>query len=169
MPKIQKITKKLIENILDEARKIERKRAMHCFHQGDWEHVHRMLNALTTGSYAQPHRHNDKYKSESFAILKGNLAVLVFNDKGVIDFVSSAILEEGGETLGIDIPPGVWHTIVAKEDSVIFEIKGQPDEGYSKESDKEFAPWAPVEGSEEADKYLAWLKNKINESNSAFN
>jgi hypothetical protein len=57
----------------------------------------------------------------------------------------------------MDIPPGAWHSLVALEDAVIYEVKGQPAGGYVQAEDKDFAPWAPEEGSCEADEYCRFL------------
>jgi hypothetical protein len=51
-----------------------------------------------------------------------------------------------------EVPAGTWHALVALErGSVFFETKPGP---YVPLTDKDFAPWAPEEGSEEAGEYL---------------
>lgn len=56
---------------------------------------------------------------------------------------------------GIDVPPGVWHTVAAiTAHAVCFEVKPGP---WEPATDKEFAPWAPREGSAEGESYLAGL------------
>ena len=54
----------------------------------------------------------------------------------------------------MDIPPRLWHSLVALEDSVIYEVKGHPAGGYVQERDKNFAPWSPEEGTAEGEAYL---------------
>ena len=57
--------------------------------------------------------------------------------------------------IGIDIEPGIFHTIFAVEkDTVLFEVKPGP---YERNSDKDYASWAPCEGSESAGEYLKKL------------
>jgi hypothetical protein len=58
--------------------------------------------------------------------------------------------------VAIDLAAGVWHTIIALEaGSIFFETKPGP---YVAMVDKDFAPWAPAEGSSEATTYLARLR-----------
>ena len=154
---IQTIDSALLNDLLHQARLSSRRRAILCLHDGDWEHAHRMLNALTVGTYVRPHLHNDKHKGEGFIILRGKLALLIFTDTGGIDFEQSRVLSADGGSLGMDIPPGFWHSLVALEDTVIYEVKGQPSGGYVQAQDKDFAPWSPEEGSREADDYCGFL------------
>src|SRR5215831_9191076 len=150
---IQTIDSALLSDLLQRARLSPRRRAILCLHDGDWEHAHRMLNALTVETYVRPHRHEDRHKGEGFILLRGKLALLIFDDDGKVAAEQSRILSLETGCLGMDIPPGVWHSLVAIEDSVIYEVKGQPAGGYVQAKDKDFAPWSPEEGSGEADEY----------------
>jgi cupin fold WbuC family metalloprotein len=154
---VQTIDSALLDDLLQRARRSSRRRAILCLHGGDWEHAHRMLNALTVGTYVRPHRHEDIHKGEGFVLLRGKLALLIFTDSGGIDFERSRVLSAVGDCLGMDIPPGFWHSLVAIEDTVIYEVKGQPAGGYVQARDKDFAPWSPEEGSREADEYCRFL------------
>ena len=65
----------------------------------------------------------------------------------------------GRDALGVDIQPGVWHTMaVLTEHVVCFEVKPGP---YSAATDKDFAPWAPREGDQRATAYLEWLVTSV--------
>ncbi len=156
--RIQTIDSTLLGEMLRQARCSPRRRAILRLHDGDWEHAHRMLNALAVGTYVRPHRHQDKHKGEGFVILRGKLALLIFEDAGEIDFDHSRVLSAEGGCLGMDIAPGVWHSLVALEDSVIYEVKGQPTGGYAQAADKDFAAWSPEEGTGEADEYCRLLQ-----------
>jgi cupin fold WbuC family metalloprotein len=145
--KIQTINRQLLDDLLQRARSLPRKRALLRLHDDDWEHAHRMLNALTPGTYVTPHRHADRYKGEGFILLRGKLAVLIFDDNGTLDRAQSRVLSSATGCLGMELPPGVWHSLVALEEAVIYEVKGQPAGGYVQALDKEFAPWAPAEGA----------------------
>jgi len=155
---IQTITASLLDDLLQRAAAAPRRRAIHCLHSGDWEHCHRMLNALTPGTYVRPHRHDSEHQSEAFILLRGRLALLLFDESGTIDFHSSRILSPADGLFGMDIPPRIWHSLVALEDTVIYEVKGHPAGGYVQERDKNFAPWAPEEGSAESNAYLQRLE-----------
>lgn len=117
-----------------------------------------MLNALVPGTYVRPHRHPDEHQGEGFILLRGRLALLVFTTDGNIDFIQSRVLTARDGCCGMDIPPHTWHSLVALEESVIYEVKGQPAGGYVAARDKEFAPWAPEENAAEADDYCRALE-----------
>jgi cupin fold WbuC family metalloprotein len=151
---IQTITSTLLDELLRRAAVSPRRRAIHCLHGGDWEHCHRMLNALTPGTYVRPHRHDSDYQSEAFILLRGRLALLLFDEDGGVDFEQSRILSPIDGLFGMDIPPRLWHSLVALEDAVIYEVKGHPAGGYVQERDKNFALWSPEEGSPESESYL---------------
>ncbi len=155
---IQTITSTLLDELLLRAGQSPRRRAIHCLHDGDWEHCHRMLNALTPGTYVRPHRHDSDHQSEAFILLRGKIALLLFDEEGNVDFHHSRILSPADGVFGMDIPPRIWHTLIAIEDTVIYEVKGHPAGGYIQERDKNFARWAPEEGSPEGEDYLCQMK-----------
>ena len=155
---IQAITQALLDELLQLARSSPRKRALKRLHADDWEHAHRMLNALTPGTYVRPHRHADRYKGEGFILLRGKLALLIFDDAGQLDGTRSRVLSAETGCVGMDIPPGVWHALVALAETVIYEVKGQPAGGYVQDMDKDFAAWSPAEGAPEAAAYCQELE-----------
>jgi cupin fold WbuC family metalloprotein len=155
---IQAITTATLDELLARARQSPRQRAIQILHDGAWEHAHRMLNALMPGTYVRPHRHPDKYKGEGFILLRGRLAVLIFDEAGTLNHEASCVLSHADGCYGMDIPPGVWHALVALEESVIYETKGQPAGGYVQDSDKDFAPWSPGEGEHGALEFVRKLE-----------
>jgi cupin fold WbuC family metalloprotein len=91
-------------------------------------------------------------KPESFVVLRGELALFVFDDAGVVK--GQHVLGRDG-LYGIDLAPGVWHTLAAvTETAICYEVKAGP---YDAATDKEFAPWAPREGEPGAAAYLEKL------------
>lgn len=150
------ITPELLEDLVQQASLVPRLRRNHNFHR-DEDVVQRMLNAIEPGSYVRPHRHFDPPKTETFLVLRGKLAVLIFDEQGKpLD-----ILRLDERVKGIDIKPGVWHSIVALEPgTVIFEVKTGP---YIQATDKDFATWAPAENTAEAPVYLAKMQQYIQE------
>ena len=157
---IQPITSGALDELLDAARSSPRLRAIRRLHAGDWEHAHRMLNALARGTYVCPHRHPDPHQGEGFILLRGRLALLVFDDEGRVEREASRVLSSQTGVCGMELPPLTWHGLVALEDSVIYEVKGQPAGGYVQARDKEFAPWAPAEGAPGATAYLRELEQE---------
>ena len=153
---IQLIDEALLDATLARAQRAERGRIIHNFHPSLDSSVHRFLNAWTRGSYAAPHRHLKVPKPESFVVLRGELALFVFDDAGAI--TSTHILGRDG-LVGIDLEPGLWHTVTALTDTaVVYEVKAGP---YDAATDKEFAPWAPREGEPAAAAYLVGLINAL--------
>ena len=104
--------------------------------------VHRLFNAIEPGSYIRPHRHLHPPKTETMIVVSGTLGFLTFHDDGAV--ASRLLLEAGGETFGVDVPPGVWHSFVSlSPGAVAFEVKAGP---YAPPGSRDAAPWAPPEG-----------------------
>jgi cupin fold WbuC family metalloprotein len=156
MGEVQLISAGLFEKVAARAADSPRQRINHNFHSGPSDNPHRFLNVLLRGTYIRPHRHSDPPKSETFLVLEGAADVLLFDDAGAI----TARHQLGGESAeghvwGIDIPPGVWHTILPRTArAVCFEVKPGP---WEPASDKEFAAWAPAENDPGAERYCRSL------------
>lgn len=153
--KIERIDEALFRETLARAHGSSRGRTNHNLHPTLEDNPHRFLNVMTRGTYVTPHRHLDPPKSETFVILRGEVAFFVFDDAGEI--TRCEILSEPGrgETCGIDLGPGVWHSLAVRSESAIcFEVKPGP---YVEANDKDFAPWAPREGAPGCAAYLASL------------
>ncbi len=130
-----------------------RRRLNHNLHPQLDDPVQRFFNAMQPGTYVRPHRHTDPARWELFLILRGEVAVLLFDDQGRVQ--ERHELAAAGDLIGIEIPPGAWHTLVAKQPSVLFELKQGP---YNPLSDKDFAPWAPAEGEALSAPCEAWFQ-----------
>lgn len=110
----------------------------------------RLFNAVEPDSYLRPHRHTAPPKPECFVAIRGRFHLLIFDDAGKV--IERIELAAAGPVVAADLPAGVWHAIVALEPgSIFFETKPGP---YTPLTDKDFAPWAPAEGSAEAVVYL---------------
>ena len=112
-----------------------------------------MLNAFEPGTYIQPHKHESPDKREVFIVLRGSLLVVIFDETGnTVEFV---LLDPAKGNFAIEIPAGVWHSVVSLEKgTVVYEIKDGP---YQLISDKNFASWAPKEGDSDCAEYLKKL------------
>jgi len=82
--------------------------------------------------------------------------VILFDEHGSITARYPLGTESAeGRLWGIDIAPGVWHTILARTPRVVcFEVKPGP---WEPASDKEFAAWAPPENDPSAEAYCKSL------------
>ncbi|MEJ2470253.1 MAG: WbuC family cupin fold metalloprotein [Desulfuromonadales bacterium] len=117
----------------------------------------RLFNAMEPGTYIRPHRHLDPPKPECFMAIRGRMALITFADDGTIEAIVRFATR--GAIAAIEIPPGIWHTLVSLESgSIFFETKPGP---YVPLSDKDFAPWSPTEGCPEAALYLQELIVRI--------
>jgi cupin fold WbuC family metalloprotein len=149
------LTRELVNGTVAHARTSPRRRVILPFHKTEAEPLHRMLNAIQPDSYVRPHRHLDPPKNESFLVLQGELAFFTFEDDGHIR--ECLQLAAGGERFGVDLAPGIWHTVLALvPDTVVYEVKTGP---YLPANDKAFAPWAPAEGDVGAAGYLQRLRD----------
>jgi len=153
---VQLITQTLLDETLAKARKSPRLRMNHNFHASPDSNPHRFLNAICRGSYCPPHRHVTPPKPESFLLLSGRLAFLMFDDSGAI--TACHRLGENG-LFGVDVAPGLWHSIVALSDAAVcYEVKPGP---YEPVADKDFAPFAPRENTPGASAYLRKLEEWV--------
>lgn len=148
---------KVLDELSTQAAKAPRRRKNLNLHVDYDEPCQRLFNAVEPGSYVRPHHHSEPHKTECIMVVRGRMALLVFDDLGAIEEI--VLLGDGCDVLAIELPPGIWHMLVALEQgSVFFETTSGP---YVPSSDKVFAPWAPEEGSAAASKYLADIMTKV--------
>jgi cupin fold WbuC family metalloprotein len=153
---VQLINETLFDEVAARAQSAPRKRMNYNFHSSAEDNPHRFLNVLLRGTYIRPHRHLDPPKSEAFLVLEGVAEVILFTEEGVVTArYRLGERVDGRKQWGLDLAPGVWHTVVAISERVIcYEVKPGPWEAAS---DKEFAEWAPREGEPAAQEFLEQL------------
>jgi cupin fold WbuC family metalloprotein len=150
---MQIIDLNLISNLIAEAKNSTRLRKNYNFHTEYGDPVNRMLNAFEPGTYVRPHKHESPDKCEVFIILSGKALVLRFDDTGVI--VEHTVLDYNGGVYGVEIAAREWHMVISLASrTVLYEVKPGP---YAPMNDKNFASWAPAEGSPDAPAYLSSL------------
>ncbi len=156
MTKYSIIDQALLDGLTREALDKPRRRLNHNFHQLS-DPCQRMLNAIEPDSYVRPHRHLSPPKNEAFLVLQGDLSVIIFKEDGTIE--RSIRLNQASDSRGVDIKPGVWHSLVCHASgTVIFEAKDGP---YIPATDKDFASWAPEESSSQVKAYLEKLRQAV--------
>ena len=144
----------LLDAVSAAARLSPRRRKNRNFHPADDYPAHRLLNAIEPGSYVAPHRHLDPDKDETIIALRGRLGLVIFDAAGSV--AKTAVLTPGDGAMGVDIPHGSWHTVLALvSGTVFFEAKAGP---YQALSPEERASWAPQEDDDGAGSYLARLE-----------
>jgi len=158
------ISRNLLDDLGEKARQSSRGRQHHNIHDSYEDPCQKLLNAVGTDSYIRPHRHALDPKDECLIAAKGLFALIVFNEEGEVRHVERFGTEryyrnDPAISLGVELPAGIWHTVIALEpDSVLLELKAGP---FNPDAAKEFAPWAPEEGSAEAEEYLCCLRSLV--------
>jgi cupin fold WbuC family metalloprotein len=151
------IDRELASGVAEQAKSSPRLRKNHNFHADYADPVNRMLNAFEPGTYVRPHKHESPDKCEVFIILTGKAIALRFDDTGTI--IEHAVLDSVSGVYGVEFPPREWHSIISLvPGTVLYEVKPGP---YAPLSDKNFAPWAPPEGSSQTTDYLASMLAKL--------
>jgi cupin fold WbuC family metalloprotein len=148
-----------VAHVLHASRASDRQRMILPFHKSHEDPLHRMFNALQPATYVQPHRHLSAPKAEVFVVLAGAIDMLIFEEDGRI--AQAARLEAGGAKFAVDVAAGIYHSFLARApDTLLYEVKSGP---YQALTDKDFAPWAPAEGSPEVPDFLARLERELAE------
>ena len=130
-----------------------RGRQNHNFHDME-EPCHRMALGMQPCTYVPPHRHLASDKAECLIVLKGSLGLLIFDEQGQV--IDKRLLTAGGDCLGADLAPGIFHAVVVLEaDTIMFECKAGP---YRPVDEGEYASWAPREGEPGMAEYHAWMR-----------
>ncbi len=149
------LTERLVQQAIEQSRNSPRKRIILPLHKSDDATLHRMFNILQPGTYIRPHWHREPPKDESLVVLRGKMAVFLFNDRGDVQDVIA--LEAGAPAFGIDLAAGVCHSfVVLAPDTLVYEVKPGP---YVRATDKDFASWAPAEGDPGVDAFLTMLQS----------
>jgi cupin fold WbuC family metalloprotein len=148
------------DDLLATATLSQRLRAHTNIHDSYDDQCQRLFNAINANSYIRPHRHSLDPKTECLIAIRGLFGLIVLTNDGLIELVILFGSEKYSEKLriasGLELPAKVWHTVVSLADhSILFEVKDGP---FDPELAKEYAPWAPEEGSEDAKDYLNKLR-----------
>jgi cupin fold WbuC family metalloprotein len=147
----------LFQGLLSEAELNVRKRSHFNLHEGPKDSVQRLCIALKSGTYVRPHYHPEKNKWEMTLVLKGEVGILLFDYTGVV--TKRMELSLTASIRGVEIGPKTWHTTFPlSEEAVIMEIKEGP---FIPIEPGSYATWAPVEGGNEALKFLDWVKGAV--------
>ena len=117
------IDSQLLDSLSAQAKASPRLRMNFNFHKSLDEKCHRFLNALEPGTVMAVHHHPTK--DETFVVLRGKVAVRIYNDDGTLR--ERVVLGPGEGRFGLNVPKGVWHTLDCLETgTVLFESKEGP-------------------------------------------
>ncbi|MBU8901331.1 MAG: WbuC family cupin fold metalloprotein [Victivallales bacterium] len=135
-----------MDKLSEQTKSSKRKRAHFNLHKSMDEAIHRLCMAAEPGTYVRPHRHLSGDKWELFTILRGQIVVLIFDEKGYV--VKRVELTAGGDIGSIEIPASSWHTFACLEsDSIILEVKSGP---YMRPVEGDWLAGTPEEGKKGA-------------------
>lgn len=146
---VQLLEPALLAELQAQAASNPRGRQHHNLHAMD-EPCHRLLVALTGDTYIAPHAHFSASKAETLLALRGRVGLTLWSADGQ---VQQRVLLSPEGTLGVDIPPEQFHSLIALDaQCLIFECKAGP---YVPLAEHEFAHWAPREGEAGVGEFLA--------------
>jgi cupin fold WbuC family metalloprotein len=134
------IDAELIADLKRAAQSDPLKRARICLHRSPTDSLQQMIIAHHRDTYTHPHRHRSK--AESFHLLEGRLAVILFNDAGSEE--RTIVLSELGtrDPSIYRLSTSLWHTVLPLTEYAVFhEITNGPFVS----GDGDLAPWAPEE------------------------
>ncbi len=145
----------LLDSLVTKAEAAPRKRAHHNLHPELNDPVQRLCIAMEPGTYVRPHRHSDPETWEVLVILRGSLALNIFDEKGRV--LERTVLKAGGPVTAVEFPLNTWHAPASLEPgTVVFEVKQGP---YRPIAEKHLAAWAPQEGEKDAERFLEWFRS----------
>ena len=149
---MKRLTADILIALRAEAAASPRRRKNFNLHASPDDPIQRLCNAFEPGTYVRPHRHGiDVW--ELFLVLGGRAAVLIFDNEGRV--TERTELQANGEIQVAELPPGVWHSLVAlAPNTVLFEVKPGP---YRPTGENDFAAWAPPEGATASAAFVEWM------------
>jgi cupin fold WbuC family metalloprotein len=150
------ITNPQLASLSDKASGSPRRRANLNVHPELADPVQRMFNAMEPETYVRPHRHARDNGWELMMVIAGRFSILLFDATGRVtdrfDLAAEAVR-------AVEIPPHTWHAVVSLiPGTLMFEVKQGP---YAPLSDKDFAPWAPVEEHPESRRMRDWYARAL--------
>lgn len=119
----------MFADMLTTAAQVERLRTAKDLRTSASDTSQRMLNALQPGTIVPIHRH--RQSSETVLCLKGCIEEILYEERlehgrKELKEVRRIRLTAAGETVGCQVPQGVWHTVNVLQPTVIFEAKDGP-------------------------------------------
>lgn len=112
----------LIDEIQKKAETSPRFRANLCLHKSSEDKVQKMINVLLPRTEMPIHRHFNS--DETLALLRGELTIIYFDEKGLI--TERIEMSPTSGIVVVDIPKGQWHNVEVKVPTVLLEIKEGP-------------------------------------------
>ncbi len=153
-----------LDAIARDARASARRRMHRNVHASAADPCQRLFNAIEPDSYIRPHRHAVPPLAETIIAVRGAFLCVEFDDLGGVmatcRFGAAADpAGAAGVAAGVEVLPGTWHTIISLfPGSVFFEAKAGP---YDPSAPRDFAAWAPAEGTPESARWWHELREAL--------
>lgn len=152
-----------LDGLVHQASTSSRRRQHRNIHTDYHDPCQRLFNAIEPDSYLRPHRHGAAQGAETMIAVRGVMKLVMFGDDGKIGgvhtFGAGGVAGAQRVAVGVETPPGRWHTVIAIEaGSVLLEVKAGP---FDPSVPKFPAPWAPEECTPEGAMYLVRLISEI--------
>lgn len=148
------IDQETLSGLSAEASARPRRRANWNLHPVLEDPIQRFFNAMEPGTYVRPHRHDEPHRWECFFAIRGSAAIVTFSDNGIL--LDRVVIAADGDNLGVEIPPRAWHSLACLQPgTILLELKPGP---YEPLTDKDFASWAPEEGSTNCPAFERWFR-----------
>lgn len=116
------IDDRLLDDIAARAEESPRLRMNYNLHDSPEAKAQRLINVLLPGTVIPIHRH--RHTAETYAILRGRMMVVFYNDLGAQ--TERYLLDPALGNYGVHIPAGQWHAVEIIEPSAILEVKDGP-------------------------------------------
>lgn len=116
------IDDRLLDDITARAEESPRLRMNYNLHDSLEAKAQRLINVLLPGTVIPIHRH--RHTAETYAILRGRMMVVFYNDLGAQ--TERYLLDPVLGNYGVHIPAGQWHAVEIIEPSAILEVKDGP-------------------------------------------
>lgn len=143
----KRLTRSALDDLAGAAQASPRGRSHLLWHPEPQDPVQRLLIALQPGTYIRPHCHPEQW--ELLMMIAGEVELLGFDADGTL--TERLPLAANGDCVGMELPPGHWHTLRVTAPASLLEIKPGPLRAAS------FADWAPAEGDAGVPAFQAWL------------
>ena len=151
---MKQIDRALLDSLAAKAKSSPRKRAHFNLHPELNDPVQRLCIAMEPETYVRPHRHSDPETWEILLILRGSLALNIFDEQGTV--VRRTVLSARGPVTAVEFGRNTWHAPASLEPgTVVFEIKQGP---YRPIEEANHASWAPREDEPAAAQFLDWYR-----------
>jgi cupin fold WbuC family metalloprotein len=135
-----------------------RLRQHHNIHTSYADPCQRLLNAIEPGSYLRPYKHSVTPRSKLLVALRGQFAVVLFDDGGNVERVIPFGAGDGVSMgAAVEVSGDCWNSVLSlAHGSVLLEVKAGP---FNPDEPNEFPSWAPAAGTPETQEYVRMLED----------